>query len=393
MALDPITLLTTAAALLATVGALVFHASRGERGGAALRGWGLGFFVNATGLMMILSAPNAMISPVRVLGNAALMFGFGLIWAAARRFARGTAPRPTAAAAGALLWLGMVVVAAPSLGWRVGIGSAVLATYSLAAAFELTRGRFRPVDARRRGGIVLAAHGTFYALRAVLGPCFGFATWGPSLSQGWGGVLGFETMLFAVLFGAFAIAMSREHAAEAPRRDVLEDELTGVGNRRALHGSGAALLEKTTAAGRPLALLMMDLDGLQSVNDRHGPAAGDRLLVAFARLAHDYLPPTSLVCRLGGDEFVALLPGAEPDRAQAVADELCSLFAHLTLDETSGPVAATVSIGIAQGRAGHAGLTELLERAYRSLHAAKQAGRGRVVHEADVPPAEFMTAA
>ena len=195
---------------------------------------------------------------------------------------------------------------------------------------------------------MLASHGAFYVLRAMLGPSFGFAAWGSSLSQGSGGVLGFETMLFAVLFGTFAIAMSRERLAEAHRQDALEDTLTGIGNRRALTCSGAALLAEAAAADRPLALLMMDLDGFKRVNDRDGHAAGDRLLRAFARLAHDYLPPTSLVCRLGGDEFVAVLPGAEPDRAQVVADELRALFAHLKLDGTDGPIAATVSIGIAQ---------------------------------------------
>ena len=333
---------------------------------------------------MILTAPDSYTAPARILGNAALLFGFGLVWSAARRIGRGAAPRPGAIAAGALAWLGLIIVAAPTLGWRIGISSAILSAYSLAAAYELMRDRCRLVEAQRRCIMVLAAHGTFYALRAVLGPTLGFAAWGPSLSQGWGGVLGFETMLFAVLFGTLAIAMSREHAAETHRQDALEDTLTGVGNRRALQASGAALLADATATGRPLALLIMDLDGFKRVNDRHGHEAGDQLLVAFARLAHDYLPPTSLVCRLGGDEFVALLPGAEAGRARAVADELRSLFGHLRLDGMRDPIAATVSIGIAQTQPGRTTLSELIDVADRCLYAAKHTGRDSVVHEREI---------
>ena len=131
----------------------------------------------------------------------------------------------------------------------------------------------------------------------------------------------------------------------------------------------------------------MDLDGFKIVNDRHGHPAGDRLLVAFARLAHDYLPPTSLVCRVGGEEFAAVLPGADPERAHAVADEIRALFAHVVLDGPAGPRPRHRE----RRRRRHAGRTlcptseiiELLGRADICLYAAKRSGRDRVVAEGD----------
>ena len=133
---------------------------------------------------------------------------------------------------------------------------------------------------------------------------------------------------------------------------------------------------------------MIDLDRFKAVNDTHGHPAGDRLLVAFARLAHDYLPPTSLVCRVGGGAFAAVLPGADAPRAGGVADEIRALFSHLAVAGPQGPVRTTVSIGIAlagdemadDGARG-GGLAALLARADQCLCAAKHAGRDRVVAE------------
>ena len=159
------------------------------------------------------------------------------------------------------------------------------------------------------------------------------------------------------------------------------DGLTGIGNRRAFEHSGSALLKAALAHGQDAALLVLDLDRFDGINAAHGRDAGDRLLATFARVIHDYLPPTSLVCRLGADTFAAILPAAGPARAAAIADEIRMLFAHLTIEGPKGLVRTTVSIGIAGSRGNDAGLETLLHRADLCLDRAKAGGRNRV--EAD----------
>ena len=387
MAFDPVTLLTTSALVLLAVGALMLHAGRGRQGCRALLWSGAAFLGLGLGFAMLLAAPLDVRAPVRVLGNAMLMLPYGLLWAAARAFNRRAVPFEPLVA-GALAWLAVASLLDPSQAWRMAVTSGIVAAYSAAIALEHRAGDTAAVPSQRWASWIFAAHGAFFLLRTLLGPTFGLAPWGPNVAALWGALLGLETVLVAVTLGAVSIVMDRERTASLHRRDALEDPLTGIGNRRALFGSGGALLDATRAAGRPAALLLMDLDHFKAVNDTHGHPAGDRLLVAFARLAHDYLPPTSLVCRVGGEEFVALLPGAEADRARAVADEIRALFAHLAVAGPGGPVRTTVSIGIAMmgdepTDGGSGRLAALLARADQCLYAAKHAGRDRVVAEGD----------
>ena len=165
-------------------------------------------------------------------------------------------------------------------------------------------------------------------------------------------------------------------------REALEDDLTGIGNRNALFRFGPVLVEATLRTGKPAALLLMDLDGFAAVNHLHGHHTGDRLLLAFCRMAHDYLPPTSLVCRVSGEEIAAVLPAADPLRARAVADEIRELFSHLALAGPPGPGRTTVSIGVAQATS--TDITDLLDRADHCLQVAKAGGRNRAVHEGNL---------
>ncbi len=387
MAFDPVTLLTLSVLVLVVLGGLMLNASRGEGACNLLRWSGVGFLCLGLGLAMLLATPRDIHAPLRVFGNGALMLSYGCLWAAARHFNRRRAPFEPVVA-GALLWLVAVTLFDLSQGWRIGLTSTIVAAYSAATALEHRRGgdgtAGEGLRAQRWAAWVFAAHAAFFGLRAMLGPTFGFGAWDADIAQLWGALLGLETVLMAVLVGFAAVTMNREQAGRQHRREALEDTLTGIGNRRALLRSGAALVGACRRAGRPAALLLMDLDGFKAINDLHGHPAGDRLLVAFARLAHDYLPPTSLVCRVGGEEFAAVLPDADPGRAARVADELRGLFAHVMLEGPQGPIRTTVSIGIAalaaEAPAGDE-VTDLLLRADRCLYAAKHGGRDRVVGE------------
>ena len=386
MEFDPVTSLTMSVVVLVGLGAVVLHVARRERSRGLLRWSGAGFLCLGAGFALLLAAPTDVQAPVRVIGNAALMLPYGLLWGAARRFDRRTAPFETVVA-GALVWLLAASLFDPSQGVRIALTSAIAAAYGAATALEHRRGR-DGLPSQRTASWLFAAHGGFFALRALLGPTFGFAPWGPDIAPFWGAIVGVETVTLAVAVAVASIGMSRERTAKQHLEEAMEDPLTGIGNGRALLRSGVALLDACRRAGRPACLLLMNLDGFAPVDDRHGHPAGDRLLVAFARLAHDYLPPTSLVCRIGGEGFAALLPAADLARARAVAEEIRALFGHVVLDDPAGPLRTTVSIGAAQDRGGQGpatqgDLADLVGRADLCLHAARRGGRDRVAAEGD----------
>ncbi|NAZ77939.1 diguanylate cyclase, partial [Kineococcus sp. T13] len=115
---------------------------------------------------------------------------------------------------------------------------------------------------------------------------------------------------------------------ERVRREATTDELTGLANRRAF----TAGLEAATAAGGPLAVLLVDLDRFKEVNDRHGHATGDRLLQHVGRGFTSVLPGGSLLARLGGDEFAVLLRGASAAGAADAAARLVAVAVEHPLD-------------------------------------------------------------
>lgn len=148
-----------------------------------------------------------------------------------------------------------------------------------------------------------------------------------------------------------------------------EDPLTGAGNRRSLQRD----LERQRAAHRGGVLAVLDIDWFKQVNDEHGHAAGDRVLVGLVELLGQRLRRVDGVYRIGGEEFVLLLPATPPAALPIVLERLQdSLRSHLR--SPGGPV--TVSIGAAALHADEA-WNEWLARADAALYRAKHAGRDR----------------
>ena len=167
-------------------------------------------------------------------------------------------------------------------------------------------------------------------------------------------------------------------AANARLRDLaLRDPLTALANRAALYVHLDSALRCAQASGQPLCLLMIDLDGFKAVNDRHGHAVGDRVLVEVAAHLRAAARPQDLVARLGGDEFVVVGEGMRlPDEAQRMAQ---AVLAALAAPVASAPDARIgASIGIATSGANDTDAEALLRRADAAMYAAKAAGRGTV---------------
>jgi len=160
------------------------------------------------------------------------------------------------------------------------------------------------------------------------------------------------------------------------------DDLTGLGNRRALAAQAGQWASWAARYGSAVTFLMIDIDHFKNVNEAWGHAVGDRMLVALAGAVRGALRSADLVARYGGDEFVVLAPELEPDDALIVADRLVRAARAIKLDVGENAyVTITVSVGIATAfdppDSPPRALDDLLAAADRSLYAAKKAGRDR----------------
>jgi diguanylate cyclase (GGDEF)-like protein len=158
------------------------------------------------------------------------------------------------------------------------------------------------------------------------------------------------------------------------------DALTGLANRRQFD---RRLTQEWSRARRyrlPLALLMIDVDHFKRFNDRHGHPAGDACLREVARVLRDgACRPTDLVARIGGEEFAILLPHADADEAQAVADRCLRALDAAALAHGDSPVSevVTLSIGVADMASAPDAAAALVAAADAALYRAKQGGRHR----------------
>ena len=173
----------------------------------------------------------------------------------------------------------------------------------------------------------------------------------------------------------------------------VRDPLTGLYNRRYFQDRLTHEIQRARRHGRPLSLLIADIDHFKEINDTYGHQAGDEVLRSIALLLVNQTRATDITARYGGEEFVAVLPETDAHGALRVAEKLRESVAVTPLyhlergvlgesprtDETSS-IGCTISIGVASFDAKRmADAGELVRAADEALYAAKQAGRNRVV--------------
>jgi diguanylate cyclase (GGDEF)-like protein len=157
------------------------------------------------------------------------------------------------------------------------------------------------------------------------------------------------------------------------------DLLTGALNRHAFEAYGERLIAWHETAGKPLCLLLFDLDQLKSLNDRFGHAGGDAILKQFAAVARENIRPDDLLFRLGGDEFCCLLPGTNTAQACEIGERVRIRIAASSMDLASVKVKVTASIGVASAETFGYALDVLLHEADMAVYDAKRQGRNKVV--------------
>ena len=158
------------------------------------------------------------------------------------------------------------------------------------------------------------------------------------------------------------------------------DSLTGLMNRRALEEMLDMELERATRAGRPLSVIVGDLDSFAAVNERQGHAAGDTALQLVASDCLKWKRRIDQAARIGGEEFALLLPETDERGAFIVAERL-RRATHRTFAEAAVPV--TISFGVASSPAHGTDAVGLLRAADRAVAAAKDLGCDRTVIYSD----------
>ncbi|MGD0084491.1 MAG: GGDEF domain-containing protein [Acidimicrobiales bacterium] len=152
------------------------------------------------------------------------------------------------------------------------------------------------------------------------------------------------------------------------------DDLTGVGNRRALERYLVALSARSVES---IALLMTDVDDFKTVNDRYGHAAGDAALIEVARVLERSIRPADIAVRLGGDEFTVVLADTDIEVARRRAETLLQTIEQHSWGDISPDLHLTLSIGVTAGDAVR--IQELASQADAALYEAKAGGGHRIV--------------
>lgn len=180
--------------------------------------------------------------------------------------------------------------------------------------------------------------------------------------------------------GAIA-AFYRQSIVIAERRLVQQassDALTGLHNRSHFHVIAANTLARSQRSGEPVALLLCDIDHFKQVNDQHGHATGDQVLVHVASTLKARLRDCDALARWGGEEFLVLMPDCPQPMAAAAAERIRGAIEATPLHLPAGrTVPVTLSLGTAQVL-GPDDLEAAIARADRALYRSKHAGRNRV---------------
>jgi diguanylate cyclase (GGDEF)-like protein len=184
--------------------------------------------------------------------------------------------------------------------------------------------------------------------------------------------------------GSFAaqasVAVENVLLHKEAQRLSITDGLTGVWNRRYLQLTLTKEIERAQRFGRPLSVLMMDIDHFKLVNDAHGHQVGDEVLVELTRRTMSTIRgQIDSLARYGGEEFIVVLPETPSDGAKVVADKILAVIRHRPFVEDEGAgVPLTVSIGVAAFPEDGSTADELVRAADLAMYRAKEAGRDRV---------------
>lgn len=160
---------------------------------------------------------------------------------------------------------------------------------------------------------------------------------------------------------------------------VSTDPLTGLPSKRRFDQALEFSLQAAKHGGTSLALLMMDMDGVKSINDTHGHLFGAHVIGETGKLIARVVGNKGHACRFGGDEFSAFLPGLDLESAAKVCEKIRQAVEAAGMEKDGIQLKPTISIGVACYPNGGQEMLELVAVADKALYEAKDLGKNRVV--------------
>lgn len=326
-----------------------------------------------------------------VVGNALLLFCLALYLRAYQLFNE-SAPRrtwPVPFAAAVSLVFGAIWLAGAGYEPRALLVSAAIIVFTLASARELARNGGLARERSRGIGIAIclltaSTQAVRIALLLGFGEEAGENLLIPSIERSFAF---FPTVLHVLGAGFGFVTMHNERNYARSMALAHSDPLTGCPNRRALESAVKREAAGTRRNGRPLALIVLDIDGFKQINDRHGHDVGDTVIVAMAGLLQRQVRGADMVARYGGEEFCILLPDTDEAGGAAQAERLRQAVQQHRFPHGEK---LTASFGLAASEAG-AGFDwrDCFRRADAALYEAKRGGRNRVVVAGPDGPVEL----
>lgn len=381
MSFDTSTLYLFATMVAGMLGAMLIFFGKQENV-PALKWWGTAYLLGAASVAIWTVGGARLGEPLTLALNAIGFIACGMVWNAARVFL-GRKPNWPGLVFGAIIWVGVsVTLSSMDVAVRLTIGAAIVAIYAALTASELWNERRRSMQNRWPTIAVPVMHGCVLMLPILLGDLlrphdenFSTSIWVTAFS--------IELVLYAIgtVFVIFMLVSDRAVTVHKTAASI--DPLSGMFNRRGFAEACSRVIEREAKAGRPVTVMIFDIDHFKGINDRFGHPAGDEILKLFSTVVVNNLRISDLSGRIGGEEFAALLPCAL-EEGVLVAERVREAFEASGIVCEEGPVDTTVSIGVAGGPAGTE-LEVLLAAADTALYQAKRTGRNRVEAAEELP--------
>jgi diguanylate cyclase (GGDEF)-like protein len=186
------------------------------------------------------------------------------------------------------------------------------------------------------------------------------------------------TALVLLAFVGMVIAREQRRARDAALRLSTIDPLTGLFNRSFFFAAVEREIARSARSGRGFCLLMMDLDELKLINDRHGHFHGDRVLRSVGEIVRAGVRRIDTAARYGGDEFVVVLPETDPTGAYVLAEKIRLGVAELDLAIPDSNLRPSLSIGVVAYPGDGRTSDELMIAADAAMYRSKRSGKNRV---------------
>jgi len=342
--------------------------------------WGCAHLLRATSIAlfsMFGRLPDAITIDV---ADALLLMSFAVTWTGARLFG-GRKINFVFLFEGAIIWL----IACQMTGFvrsvelRALLSSGIIAAYTWFAAAELWRNTQGELVSRLPATFMLSAQGVLFLTDTPLGVLMPhIVRTEPAFRSIWLTILSSQELLFTIAIAYLLMAMAKERAGYLHNVSALLDPVTGIWNRHGFIAESKRMMQAMEQEVDNAAVLLIDLDNFDEINEGHGRLLGHRALEILAAIIKTVIRPSDVVGRLDGNEFVVVLFGGSRERAPTAAERIRSAFAEQAAIIAGHPVEATTSIGVLPYDGSSVVLRKLIWMADQALALAKERGRNQI---------------